>query len=103
MKINLSKPQKLRIFKSLYISNFIAFFPLLWYSFLYLAIQQIFMILLMWGIFVTQSERQRRKDDPVAKFPITTVLLFFFHLLILTASLIIYFIAKQNSDGSYRL
>lgn len=103
MKINLSKPQKLRIFKSLYITNFIAFFPLLWYSFLYLAIQQLAMILLLWGMYKSQSKRQRRKDDPLVKFPISTVLLFFFHLLILTASLIIFFIAKQNSDGSYRL
>jgi hypothetical protein len=103
MKIQISKAQKIKFFKALYAINFIAFFPLLWFSFLYLAIQQLVMIALLWGSFSQKSKKERRKEDPIAKFPMGTVLLFFFHLLVLIGSLIIYFVAKQNSDGSYRL
>ncbi|MCL9980386.1 MAG: hypothetical protein NBV77_02970 [Bacteroidia bacterium] len=103
MKIQISKPQRLTLFKVMYVLNFIAFFPILWFSFLYLAIQQVFMMALTWGIYRSTPKRTRRKEDPVAKFPITTVLLFFFHLIVFAISLIIFFIAKQNSDGSYRL
>lgn len=103
MKIQLSKATKIKIFKVLYAINFILFFPLLWFSFLYLAVQQLIMIALLGGGHILKSKKDRRKHDPIAKFPIGTVLLFFFHLLVLIGSLIIVFMAKQNSDGSYRL
>lgn len=103
MKNPSSRTRKIKIFKALYAINFIAFFPLLWYSFLYLAIQQVVMIALLWGSYSKTTKKERRKEDPIAKFPIGTVMLFFFHLLVLVGSLIVYFMAKQNSDGSYRL
>jgi heme O synthase-like polyprenyltransferase len=87
------------LYKFIYVVLFIAFFPILWYSFLLTACHQIL------SLFVLFLNIEYRKTEEIAtqgKFNLSSVFLIVFHLILIISSVLIYFFAKENPQtGNY--
>jgi hypothetical protein len=87
------------LYKFIYVVLFIAFFPILWYSFLLTAFHQ---IVSLFVLFLNIEYRKKEINAGQGKFTLASIFLIVFHLILITASILIYFFAKENPQtGNY--
>jgi hypothetical protein len=91
--------KKRKVFKFTYVVLFISLFPILWYSFLLTAIHQTVSLFIL---FLHIGYRKKEKSASKRKFNLSSIFLIVFHLILITASILIYFFAKENPQtGNY--
>ena len=91
--------KKRKVFKFTYVVLFISLFPILWYSFLLTAIHQTVSLFIL---FLNIEYRKKEINAGQGKFTLASIFLIVFHLILITASILIYFFAKENPQtGNY--
>ena len=87
------------LYKFVYVVLFIALFPIIWYSFLLTAIHQTISLAVLFMYIDNRSVQQRVGES---KFTMANVFLIVFHLILIGSSMLIYFLATENTQtGNY--